>query len=241
MKIAFCLSAHLRNFKEVCPNFIENVCNPFKPYGDVDVFIHTWDKLGPKYSWHTHHSGTGGLDEIDVIPEEVIALYNPKGLVIENFERIKSQLLLSNFTTKIPGTPAIYSPDGVCSTTVSFYKTWACNQLKKTVEMIEGFQYDIVCRVRPDIYYGKLIPQSFNFNKNTLYLPEFHDPLACDLFAISNSSLMDKYSDCFSHLSKIYNENDFDLGADRTLFVYLKGLGIDVREMWNFPMGKLPL
>lgn len=221
MRIALCFSAHFRNYNNYLKNTYESIYKPFEQIGKVDIFISTWETLGPKYSWHTSHNGTGGLDKIFVDPRDILNKYRPVQMVIEKYEDIKPSLLLKNFTSKTP-CAALYK-EGICSTTPAFYKIWRCNELKTQYEVTHGFQYDVVVRLRPDINYSPLSPSKLDLK--FLHVPYVSYDQCYDHFAISNSENMDKYSECFLRLRKIY-ENDFDLGGERTLKIHTKNINV---------------
>jgi len=227
MRIAFCFSAHMRKYKNYFNDYIDNVYYPLSKLGEIDVFIHTWDTLGPKHSWHTFSTGTEGLDLIKTDPIEIASFYNPKTLFIENYEKTKPILYLKNYTHKKPGTPALYQ-EGICSTTVSYYKIWACNELKKDAERREGFKYDIVVRLRPDMRYTKFRIDRMDF-KN-VYVQYHRDGVTFDQFAIGGSAAMDVYSNCFARIGRIY-QDDFDFGGERTLWRHIALGGVDIGEM----------
>ena len=46
-KIALCLSGYLRTFEECYPSILKNIIAD----NDVDIFIHTYDKIGNSSGW----------------------------------------------------------------------------------------------------------------------------------------------------------------------------------------------
>jgi len=224
MKIAFCYSAHLRHYRRAYNSILNSIYEPFSKIGEIDSFIHTWDTLGPSFSWRVYHNNTEGLDQIKTDENDVISLYKPKKIVVENYQEAIPKLLLKNYTHKEPTNPALFK-DGILSTLVTFYKIWQANELKKDYEKENNFKYDIVVRLRPDSGYTSLPPLS-TIDYDYIYLPgPFGDGLANDYFALSNSENMDKYSECFVRLKEIYARHEYDFGGERTLFYHLTSLG----------------
>ena len=89
-----------------------------------------------------------------------------------------------------------------------FKKIYLCNQYKLKYELINNFKYDLVIRIRPDICIFTKIPQ-IDFSKNILYLPEYKSKSVTyisaifsktpDNIALSNSYVMDRYSDAYKY------------------------------------------
>ena len=219
MKIALCFSAHLREYKRYLPNINACFIKPLSEYGAVDCFVHTWNTLGPKYSWHTYGNGTGGLDIIPVSADEIKEAFNPKISIIEDYEKTKPTLLLKNFTEKIPTIPALYQ-EGILSCVCTFYKIYQCNEIKKQFELENNFKYDMVIRLRPDMNYTNIDFKTLDY-KNNIYVPYIYGEICYDHLAIGSSENIDKYANCFNYLTEIYKEN-FDFGGEKTLCKYLK-------------------
>ena len=52
-KIAVQMFGHLRTFEHTYKSFFENLINPNKEDGyEIDIFIHTWDKLEANATYH---------------------------------------------------------------------------------------------------------------------------------------------------------------------------------------------
>ena len=63
-KIAICLSGYLRTFKECYPSMLENVIQD----NDVDIFIHTYDKVGLSKGWKKSDTGKILIEPTEVPP-----------------------------------------------------------------------------------------------------------------------------------------------------------------------------
>lgn len=82
MKIAYCMTGHIRTFNKTFPHFKTHMLDKFPG----DVFIHTWSKLDSENkSWY---KGEQEHPEIfDRIPE-VVSLYRPKAMTVEVQENV---------------------------------------------------------------------------------------------------------------------------------------------------------
>ena len=97
-----------------------------------------------------------------------------------------------------------------------FKKIYLCNQYKLTYETENNFKYDMVIRNRPDIIINSSIP-FIDLTKNILYLPDYKSFLikifskiafkTTDILAISNSYVMDRYSDIYIYFIERIKKN----------------------------------
>jgi len=239
MEIALCYAGHLRDFKKVYNHNYENIYRPLLELGNIDVFIHTWDKLGPKFSWHTYGNGTGGLDKIDVSRTEIINTFKPLLHKIEDYETAKPFLKLNRYTDLKPKHPAFINDDNICSSTSMFYAIHAADLLRKEAEKVLDKPYDIVVRLRPDLFYGKLLVKEMDLN-NYIYVPHYichpgnqawPNYLASDQFAIGNNQNMSCYSNCFLDLKRLYKEAKEFWSADEILSNYLRDNNIQIKAI----------
>lgn len=228
MRIALCISGHLRNYIKITDIFSKNILKPLKRMGDVDVFLSTWDTYNPVSSWaaQKYHPELCSK-KVDV--REMIDIYNPKSYLVENYEKIKNKFLLKNFSDKLPPVGALYYYEGILTTIPMWWRIYCCNMLKTKEEDQNNFKYDIVVRARPD-WYSKT---EFRFEKapikGVIYLPNVTEDLAGDYFALGDSEAMDKYSNLFFYLNEVLS-NNFDFGGERMLRFYLKIPGISFSE-----------
>ena len=148
MKIALCLSGYLRTFKECWPSIKENLIQN----NGVDIFIHTYDKLGHSSGWRSPIDLSENIDMkfLESIP-------NVKIIVTEKWDDIKYKF--EKFRKYQPNVTNI----NVIATI--FYKIYMCNELKKQYEKEHNFIYDIVIRTRGDQVFTKKINWDFPLNK----------------------------------------------------------------------------
>jgi len=136
-----------------------------------------------------------------------------------------------------------------------FYCIEQCNELKKKQEQEQGFRYDIVIRIRPDLYLKDYIPASVLLcimnaadNDTCLYFPvpcstcqaihSYHG--IQDQIAVGNSTNMDVYGSIHTYIDTEYNslldcKEMTCLLPELLLKFYLINQGIQIEEfvmMW---------
>ena len=92
MKVAICFSGHLRNFSNLLDNFKDKILS-LKDQHQIDLFFSIWDIYEPQYSWTNQNETASNLIHI-----EDISILNPIKIEVENFNEIKDNFLLKNFT-----------------------------------------------------------------------------------------------------------------------------------------------
>ena len=180
MKFAVCLSGY--------PKFIDKSLqsiNKIKNYGDVKIFIHTWNISDIEKFKYTCWSPNLDKNPISLIND----LFNPESILIENFENNKyylENILNSHMFTKFARRDI-----GLISMYYSIFKS---NQLKFEYEQKSKINFDCCIRMRFD----SDIKDDFNiknYDLNLLNIPQGKDWGGInDQFAFGNSALMDKYS-----------------------------------------------
>jgi hypothetical protein len=197
MKVAVCFSGHLRNFSHLLTNFKDKVLS-LKDQNEIDLFFSIWDIYEPKYSWTNENETKSNLINID----DILKL-DPIKIEIENFDVLKEEFLLKNFTNINHLNERIIK-NGILHSTPMFYKIYKANELKKTYERTNNFKYDIVIRYRSNLSINGNI--DLNINKNILYNKHENDSNLDDIFAYADSETMDKYSGLYLNLSLILNK-----------------------------------
>jgi len=197
MKVAVCFSGHFRNFNNLLNNFKDKILS-LKDRHQIDLFFSIWDTYEPQYSWSNQNETVSNLINI-----EDLSRLNPIKIEVENFNEIKEQFLLKNFTT-LNNSDGRIMKDGILHSTPMFYKIYKVNELKKNYERINNFKYDIVIRYRSNLLINGNI--DLNINKNTLHNKRENDSNLDDIFAYAGSEVMDKYSELYLNLSLILNK-----------------------------------
>lgn len=208
MKIALCLSGHIRNLEENYLSLKNNLLN----FYDVDVFIHTWDT----YGWRvdgiditTQEDGFKGFDYYsgNINQIKINEILKPKKMVIDNYKDFESIFVEKSKSYTNLRCPDKDRPSNMAS---MWYKIMKCNELKKHYEEENNFKYDIVIRTRPDlVYFAPIIDENILLlYKKAVIVPivESHG-FASDLMAVGSSKIIDIASNVYEHLDEINKSN----------------------------------
>jgi hypothetical protein len=239
MKIAICLSGHVRTYRRTISNFLQ-LKNFLEKIATVDVFISTWDTINSNSSWSRSLNNTfENNQKIDI--KEINEFYKPKKINVQNFNEQKHLFFTKNFTIFNPPNELKDSRRGTQDLLYAipqFYKIFDCNSLKLENEIEQNFQYDIVIRQRFDHLFTNFIDIT-KLNKNVIYIGINHeydlqDPKwtlsngysTCDQFAIGNSPNMNLYSSIYTNLTYLLKEKSYSECGERILWEHLKSLNI---------------
>lgn len=222
MKIALCISGHLRNYKRLKENFYEFKAF-LEKYGHVDTFVITWNNRNAGNSWSVQHGLNEQNSHIEEITHEIVQKhYETSNFEILNYDFFDSNyspLKYKNFTTKnfhwelSPhiGNPSFGIHNDILISTRMFYLIYRCNILKLYEEFKSKQEYDFVFRIRPDMQF---FPNEYHktlkldqIEKNKIYIPVGH--IWTDQFAYGSSSLMNKYANTFLRISSVHDREIF--------------------------------
>lgn len=220
MKIAICLSGHLRKFDQTFQSLHNNLLSKY----DCDIFIHTWDKMGygSSYKSDSRQDITSGY-----IPS-IQNHYKPKKIIIEDSSFIEELKMQGNKYAP----HLINVPKHVGHMASMFYKIYAANELRKIYEIETGTNYNWVIRCRPDLIFHQpiILPNQIS-NKIFLAQNQCHPGWLNDQFAIGIPSQMDLYSSFFFHMSEYFSaKNEFYPEKFMHWSMNKKNL---IPEMWN--------
>jgi hypothetical protein len=162
MKVAVILTGHMRSWEQVFPNFKEKVLDKYNP----DVFIHTWTDEG----WWTPGDKVTETGVFDDSPSldigAIIEAYQPKDFRLEDWNKsIVDDVPTFNQHFEERGKKFqnfAHKPRNILS---MFYKLSAGVGLMNDYAAINGVQYDLVIRMRPDM----IIEDLPDFEQNTFY------------------------------------------------------------------------
>lgn len=232
MKVAVCLTGHVRNFIDCKQSFIEQVVNKYNP----DIFVHTWDE----YGYGRNGSPTNPINEETLLAIEknkhlglasnteflrgtpkvnfgVLSDLNIKELVVENYNDIEKEII--TIAEKVNVKWDIDYPPNFIS---SLRKIKLCNDLRKNYEKTYGINYDIVIRTRFDlIYYDLKIEKTNNFH--TPISHSYH--AVSDIFSYSSPNLMDKFCTFYDSLNE-YNEQNIHFNPHNLIMHHLESKNI---------------
>ena len=196
MKVALCISGHLRKFDQTFNSLYKSILSKYNP----DIFIHTWDKLGFSCRFKTDSV----LNETSTKLSLINKLYNPKKLIIESSDFVET--LKQEGNKYAPH--LINEPKHVGHMSSMFYKIYACNAIRKNFELENNISYDWIIRCRPDLLFHEKVDIPANKQENTIWLPQFicNAGWYTDQFAIADSDSMDLYSSIYFDLPEYFNK-----------------------------------
>lgn len=190
MKIALCLSGHLRSYEQTWRALKTFVLDTLSP----DVFIHTWDTVGASHHIDNH---TVKQKTLQVLPK-IQDIYKPKNIIIEplikrNGEKYRKYLIDDR------------CPNGVVN---MFYKIHKANLLCEDFCKSLDYKYDIIVRARPDLLFQNYINsddlERATNDSSLLFVPKNgHYGGINDQFAFGSSEAMSIYANCYTNLDQI--------------------------------------
>lgn len=192
MKVAVCISGHMRKFNNTFPSLNSNLLSRY----DCDVFISTWDKMGYSSAYKTDST----LDNTFNHEASINNLYNPKKFIIED----------SSFIEELKAEGDIYAPHlksvpkHVGHMASMFYKIYAANELRKQYQLETGVKYDWVIRCRSDLHFYRPIIIPNDKDKVYFYNKQSHNEWVDDQFAIGSEDNMDKYSSFYFSMPEYF-------------------------------------
>jgi hypothetical protein len=219
MRIAVCFSGQMRTALEAHTSIMRFLGNQLP---NVDFFFHTWDiksekKLFGDLRDETHYTGQQ-YESINKLLK-IVKVYEPKKYVVENFSSFKNE----------KNNPALW---------YSWYKSL---KLVRDFEKENGFEYDVVIKMRFDVIYKpdmvlddlfvKYLSriESGEFFADSIWKldEEINQDMIHDVFYIHNSKIIDKLNLFYTyHISKITEEENYH----RIFGTFLKNQGIPFDE-----------
>lgn len=204
MKVALCLSGHIRNLEENYESIKKNLLDHY----DTDIFIHTWDTYGWRVEGNNISVDEDGFKGFDyysglINKNKILELVKPKEIVVDYYTDYESK-----FVEKAKNYVNLKHPDkDRPSNMVSmWYKIFKCNEIKKDYELKNNFKYDIVIRSRADLYYFEPIinEKILMLYKKAAIIPtiESHGGIS-DMLAVGSSKIIDIVSNAYNHLDEI--------------------------------------
>ena len=262
MRIAFCISGQLRTWKRSADTWLK-LANALeeKLGAKVDFFSHTWDfnTLPNNLCWRVMKASPvpEPIDANEI--QEYIKKINLKDFEINDYafykKRVEHLMQLSSAS----------SHNGIKSESIPL--TWAAGQFyslmrsshqKKRYEMNNNFRYDMVFKIRNDLYFtDDMIEKFLSLNEYVTWRPDLHIPkhnfiYSChtgphaaypytrvgDIFFYADSVTFDRVSEFYRWLPQI---TVFDVNREGSaqpelvLFYYLKMMKINVHSLFSDP------
>jgi len=225
MRVAVCLSGHLRTWKTTAKSFHRYVQFPH----DADVFIHTWSTLDfPSRTWWRKD-----LNKIETVtrPDDLKAnlskYYNLKGFQIENqVDFYKPEFEAWNKDSQILA-------ENVVS---SLYSAKCSYHLLLKHEEETGQKYDVIVKTRPDIkFFSRLQLQSIDVDYVSglkMFNWENYEPFS-DLLNFGLSEDMGILFNFFDHIDDYLKPQNFcpkTIVPEVLMGKYLKNRGVNTSE-----------
>ncbi len=212
LSIAFCISGHIRDYKRLHKNYLQ-FKDLISQYGDIDVFISTWNKQNTANCW----SGAHGLSEpgsynLDIDARDIVENFQAIDIDINNYDFYASAfspLQWNALTNRQYNWDPRGIHNGVINSSKMFYLIYRSNLLKLEYEYKNNKKYDWVFRLRPDMKFN--IDQceagmKLNMLDNTkLYIPGPNN----DQIAFGGSHIINLYSNAIIRTIKEFDNNVF--------------------------------
>jgi hypothetical protein len=239
MRVALCLSGHLREFEQAYGSIKEKLLDRYRP----DVFIATWNELG----YWTKHDDLAIKSSGKITPiqwNNLKQMYEPKKMTSEDlsdqkqhgFNQKADQIITSlRMAQRWGRKPNIVG---------MFYKIHQCDQLRQEYERENNFKYDLVIRSRPDLCLKQFSLQKSKAHSDERSLYVFQDgPLVSDLLFCGSSQVMSRvcniYNDLYTICSKakcLFDPHDI-LEHAIQFYQLKKELLFFEPFLWNTPHG----
>jgi hypothetical protein len=225
MKIALLLSGLSRSAKLCYPNLEKYLLSKH----EVDIYIHTWDV--------SNVSLDGSLSENEIENDELINLYKPKKIVIEDY--FDKRDFLNQKYLRYPKTEGTYD-----RSISMFYKLEECfNLVEEDYELFIRSRIDLL--LNEEIDFSKVDVSSINIPVYQTTRHTFIDDTGIaysippdshgitDCFSIGNYENMKKYCTVFSKLDQMCIEMNLTYHPE---YITLKNL-----EIQNTPINRFDL
>ena len=221
MKVAVCFSGQLRTWKKVYKTW-EHIINNNDTKHEIDYFFHAFKENSiPKIG--VSHVDMELLDTPQVEFEELKNIFNPKKYEIESQKKFIENL---------------ESVDYVNPYICQYYSMFKSSQLKKEYERENNFEYDLVIKMRYDLFFNEdIIDTNKIFNENIYYgyNPSYDEygnlNRITDLFFYSKSKTFDFLSEYYNNIKCLPSKyKDYSLEPEFAWFYYVTSNNITIDE-----------
>jgi hypothetical protein len=203
MKVAVCLSGHMRSYEKTWKSWDKVVLQQYAP----DVFIHTWE-----------NEGTRKDPQAPIQIENIIKWFQPRTLQVENYAQASTQWsqltrTLEEYRDAMGDGWKFCSPPALLSTA---RKVWLCNELKNEFRHHYLIGYDLVFKARPDLYiYEDCIRYALEARNSPIYFVKSGDTAGIDHahvesivpeVVIGQEHVVDHFCNFYPSITAIANE-----------------------------------
>jgi hypothetical protein len=166
LKIALCMSGHIRSYNICKQNIYDNIINPLKNIGcNINIFLSSWND----YGFRSDNFNTSIIDKTNI---------NLDDFTLYDFEESRQEYFINKFSTN----KWKENPNLSCLTTCpdsasQIYKLSKTYNMAKDYAKLYNYENDIIIRIRPDLTFNTIIDISHIKNcllNNNIYMPESH-------------------------------------------------------------------
>ncbi len=246
MRIALCLAGQPRDVKE--SYYFSILKNLIEPNNITDIFVHTWWRPEWEHSEYTDSyprpPAKFRKDSIDLIRN----LYKPLKMVVED-DNIYKETIKNDWAGDdkwvVEEVPIIGEKKNIWVTYPRYMSVYKANELKNEYEKEQGFEYDVVIRLRTDTIprvrvdvnnydVSKYFYIPTGFPQTALGILPSTDKKWCgagDIIAIGNKKNMDTYCNIFNLIKEISIKYPVCV-AEATLGYYLVEYNVPIYFAW---------
>jgi hypothetical protein len=223
MRVALCLSGHLREWKQTFPSIKNYILDKFE---NIDVFISTWS--APGYWTPDDSKGVDNYDKIidDSELSKLLKFYNPIELEIEELNEEFLDNIANNILTNHKNKLRWGRPKNIVG---MYYKIYKCNELKIKYEKKNNICYDLVIRCRPDIHINSYEFKTQYIFFNTVQIKRGDKGLLSDLIFCGSSKTMNELSYIYHSLDNICKHTNCFFDPHDILEKTINSLGIQIQ------------
>jgi hypothetical protein len=226
IRVALCFSGHIRSYEHCRQNIEEKIIGPLKSQGlTIHSFLSSWSE--------------------QQIPD--LSNFTETDIEVQNIQHFQN-----TYNTDRWRSYSQYSGTTTCPNSVSMhYKISKSLAMATTYSKKQGFTYDIIVRIRPDVKYDhfiniNLIKESL-WNQNTIYMPCHHgkygivSKFISDQFFFGNAASMEKAMTVYDNIDALLKE-DCPHTGEGFLWKQIQGTGLVNKRfmmMYGFIRGNL--
>ena len=195
MKVALLLTGHMRCWETVSPNTRQHIIDKY----NADVFIETWDNE----AYWDPHSKKGITEQGPSVDfGKVVKEYNP----VRQMRFDSYSMFENNFTLRANQfTNFFHVPKNQIS---MWFKVGRGMTMVEDYMMLTGETYDLIIRMRPDLYFNENLP---DFETNKFYTLAHRNHLGqgtSDMIQVGNFFTMSLFCKVLYHLPQLYKETN---------------------------------
>jgi hypothetical protein len=196
MKIALCISGQPRIWEKCYQNWLDNIF----PKLEKDIFFHFWTyntlpASAPREVKSKENTKDIPLDQDEL--NRIVDTLKPKKYCYDDRNINVTNAFDSSLVNKYVTTPLGWW----CRS--QYYSQWYASRLKRQHEIENNFEYDIVFRIRTDLFFRKpvilptpILPNSI-YSPNNSWMTSTESFMIGDTFYFSDSFTFDQISEFY--------------------------------------------